>query len=1533
MKPWFRLILGIAAALGMAAAAHAQTISPTGVSVSPGSVKPGDSVTITVAASNSGGQFNGTASFSVVFTNIVTGTSFTIVANGVSPTGGLIAAAAVDPTTGQVTPGAGSFTFSATVPPQTTQAGNYRAEVTMTAITGGAAGTPVFTVSASVLTVTGTPDLRITSLTYPAGISYKGGDIIPMTLSYTNVSASSGTQNVPFVPSTSVKSFRIQVVLSTNAAFGDADDFILTEFDLGATDFTGAGFPTPGALDADNQLHAVTWNQLLPGNYAGSYYVLAKIDQLSKVDETTSDADLTINGNNVWFDTSATRIALQPTSFPTIYLATVTTGGVSADKYSDNPSVSADGRYTAFISDATNLGTGDTNGVRDVFLFDNQTSLVRRLNLSQQGAQANGASSNPAISGNGRYVAFASDATNLVFGDTNGFTDIFVVDTITGAISRDSVTSAGGQANGSSFRPAISSDGRYVAFESNATNLTSPATSGVTQIFMRDRTSGAVVLISQSSGTAGNGVSLQAAISGDGRFVAFASDASNLVAGDGNGVRDVFVRDVTGGTTTRVSVSSSGAEGNGPSRAPSINRNPGNASDGRYVAFGSEATNLVGSDTNAVSDIFVRDVVGNTTSRVSVSSAGAQAVDPTVPILTGAHLGSVNPSISATGRYVAFASLADNLTAGDQAGRFSATDDNDALDIFVNDRDVSGSGTFDTAGNIATTMVSLNRFGYQTRAVLDQASTPASDIYPTISGDGRWIAFPSDAENAPGLVHGATNKTSPDSNTFRDIFVYDRRINALPNPATLPTVTISSPLTGSNYPVNSTITVVANATTQIGTVASVQFFANGTPLGGAVTTFPYRTTWSPTAMGNYVLSALVTDSFGNQSVSNNVSVTISAISPTSPVVAITSPAPTSSLFVGVPFTIIANASDPDGNVTNVQFFANGVSLGNDTSSPFSFEFTPTAVGAYSLTAVATDNGGNQTTSATIVVNVGNPDPPVVAIISPINGSGITINATQTIRATASSANGTVASVQFFANGAPIGTASAAPFDVTWTPTVAGTYRLTAVATDNIGTQTTSAPVTVLVVSSGGSDTVFVGSYATSTESGKFAFINVRGRNGAFIAYSTSPVGRVYYIPSVPVDASGQFSLVDSTGRVSISGQTNDTGVSGTFDGGRLTFIGPVVFRTASSSIPSGYFSGSLSGRAASSLTAIVAPDGTITIHATDGGSFRDAGSGLVSSTGAFSVVTPSGNRFTGTVDPASGFLTGTLTGGPGGAFTGALSSGVTFSDGFLRNLSTRGQVGTGANILIAGFVVGGTSPKQVLIRAIGPSLAPFGVTGTLADPQLEIFNGSVRIASNDNWTGDAATQTAAGQAGAFPLALGSLDSVLLMTLAPGSYTAQVSGVAARTGVALVEIYDVDTLTPFSTQKVMNVATRGVVGAGQAQLIAGFVITGNTAKKVLIRGVGPTLGAAPFNLPGTLADPVLRLVRSDNLVVRENDNWESGNDTMLLAQATTSVGAFALPAGSRDAAILINLPPGIYTAQLTGSGTTTGVGLIEVYEVP
>jgi hypothetical protein len=507
-------------ALGLGAL-QAQTaqLTPTAITALPAVAKPGDAVTFSVTVSNSGAQFpvSQSANFSITLTNTVTGSSMVLSRPSVNPKTLITAAVSAG---GITTPGTGTFDVTLTIPTRTTDGGTYRADVTVSLLSDGGAG-GAYSTASTVLTVAGKPDLRITSVSYPAGVAYKGGDVIPMSLTFTNQTSSFGTNNVPFVPGTGTPYFRIEVVLSANPAFGDADDFLLTFHDIATR------------INADGADTTISWNQLLPGNFAGSMHVLAKIDTLNGVDETVEN-ELAQNGNNVWFDVNASRIALQPTAFPTTYLAS-TTGGVGAasgNGYSDNPATSGDGRYTVFVSDATNLVANDTNGVRDVFIFDNQTLQDRRLSLSAQGVQSNGASANPAISGNGRFVAFASDATNLVLGDTNGFTDIFVVDALTGVIARESVSSAGVQANGSSFRPSISQDGRYLAFESTATNLSPLVTTPGTHIYLRDRQAGTTTLVSQSSaGVAGNGVSVQAAVSADGRYVAFASDANNLVAG------------------------------------------------------------------------------------------------------------------------------------------------------------------------------------------------------------------------------------------------------------------------------------------------------------------------------------------------------------------------------------------------------------------------------------------------------------------------------------------------------------------------------------------------------------------------------------------------------------------------------------------------------------------------------------------------------------------------------------------------------------------------------------------------------------------------------------------------------------------------------------------------------------------------------------------------------------------------------------------------------------------------------------------
>ena len=298
----------------------------------------------------------------------------------------------------------------------------------------------------------------------------------------------------------------------------------------------------------------------------------------------------------------------------------VASGGAQANGPSFDPSISADGRYVAFASLATNLVSGDTNNEQDIFVHDRQTGQTTRVSVATGGGQANLASSDPSISADGRYVAFESIASNLVSGDTNNTGDIFVHDRQTGATTRVSIGPGGTQANRGSLAPSISADGRYVAFHSSATNLVSGVTNGTTHIFVHDRQTGATTRVSVASdGTEGNSGSIKPSISADGRYVAFQSIATNLVSGCTNGTQHIFVHDRQTGQTTCVSVASDGTEGNSGSNDPSISAN------GRYVAFQSQANNLVSGDTGFITDIFIHDRQTGVTTRVSIAFDGTEA--------------------------------------------------------------------------------------------------------------------------------------------------------------------------------------------------------------------------------------------------------------------------------------------------------------------------------------------------------------------------------------------------------------------------------------------------------------------------------------------------------------------------------------------------------------------------------------------------------------------------------------------------------------------------------------------------------------------------------------------------------------------------------------------------------------------------------------------------------------------------------------------------------------------------------------------
>lgn len=265
-------------------------------------------------------------------------------------------------------------------------------------------------------------------------------------------------------------------------------------------------------------------------------------------------------------------------------------------------------------------------------------------------------------------------------------------------------------------------------------------------------------------------------------------------------------------------------------------------------------------------------------------------------------------------------------------------------------------------------------------------------------------------------------------------------------------------------------------------------------------------------------------------------------------------------------------------------------------------------------------------------------------------------------------------------------------------------------------------------------------------------------------------------------------------------------------------------------------------------------------------------------------------------------------------------------------ISTRSQVGTDSGVQDAGFVITGTTPKTVLIRASGPALIPYGVAGTLADPVLTLYNSkSLPIDTNDDWSSDptnaAAISAAAAQVGDFPFASGSKDAALLVTLDPGLYTAIVGGKSGGTGVAMVEVYDVSQ----PGGKFVGISTRSPVGAGSAVQVAGFVITGTAPKTVLIRAAGPAL--VPQGVTGTLADPVLTLFDANSQVIGVNSNGWSSDPTSAAAisAAAVKVGDFAFASGSKDAALLVTLNPGLYTAQVSSGDGTTGVALVEVYD--
>jgi len=421
------------------------------------------------------------------------------------------------------------------------------------------------------------------------------------------------------------------------------------------------------------------------------------------------------------------------------FRVSVDSSGNQFNDYSRGPSISADGRYVAFqmgIYERMMQIAVSTTGI-NVFVHDRQTRQTKMVSVDSSGNAGNNYSYDPSISADGQYVAFASSASNLVVGDSGNF-DIYVRNLQTAQTTRVSVNSSGQKVIGSSGSPSISGDGRYVAFDSYSAELVSGDTNRTQDVFVHDRQTGQTTRVSvDSSGQQADAKSYAPSISRDGRYVAFASDASNLVVGDTNGKTDVFVHDQQTHRTTRVSVSSSGVQSNERSVDASISAN------GRYVAFTSWGNRFISSgDTNGQCDVFIHDRANSLTYRGSVNSYRQEAKNGP----------SYGPSVSDDGRYVAFLSGATNLLV-------DSGDTNGKVDVFVRDMQTS-----------QTTRVSVNSSG-------QQANGPSNSL--SMSPDGRYVAFDSPASNL---------QVSGDTNGKDDVFVHDRLLpfTRIPTGAILP---------------------------------------------------------------------------------------------------------------------------------------------------------------------------------------------------------------------------------------------------------------------------------------------------------------------------------------------------------------------------------------------------------------------------------------------------------------------------------------------------------------------------------------------------------------------------------------------------------------------------------------------------------------------------------------------------------------------------------------------------------------------------
>ncbi|PTX91565.1 immunoglobulin domain-containing protein [Opitutus sp. ER46] len=481
-------------------------------------------------------------------------------------------------------------------------------------------------------------------------------------------------------------------------------------------------------------------------------------------------------------------------------------------------------------------------------------------------------------------------------------------------------------------------------------------------------------------------------------------------------------------------------------------------------------------------------------------------------------------------------------------------------------------------------------------------------------------------------------------------------------------------------------------------------------------------------------------------------------------------------------------------------------------------------------------------------------------------------------------------------------------DLTVSTTGGGMEAFAGVYLAKLGTDGAGGDLALLVRANGSA--VLVGNVLGTNGGGLLCENVTLGRDGTFVANALDP---------------------RTNAARTVSGVINGDGtLSGSVYPLELTFTGSRA--TGSGGLAGYYVVPPLNGALGGSY-GIVAPDGRAVFFAYSGNT--SAGGLGTFANGQMTLTPASGAQLTVTIDGGGSVrVIADKTGFAGQKF-GGLRDGVRQAMR-LFNISSRGRTGDGLNTLVAGFVISGSANRNVLIRAVGPTLSKLSVKEPIADPKLSLYQGSTLLKEVDNWSSEANAAdiaAAAKRTQAFELPNPSKDAALYVNLPPAIYTVMVTPAAGSHGVALVEVYDGDDLTGTDQPHLANISTRGWVGTGEDVLVAGVVVSGNTPKRVLIRGIGPRLTDLGVS-QGALADPILTL-RDSEKVIATNDNWGTQTsglsaDEIIVRSAPT--GAFGLLPGSKDAVLLLTLEPGLYTAILSGKGDTTGTGMIEVYEV-